>query len=488
MRLSDLHDYQWKAIDFSQATRKCALFLGLGLGKTVVALTSAAMNLYSGNIKRILVIAPLRVANTVWHIEAANWSHLKSLRCAIATGSAANRRAALDSDSDVFIINVDNVAWLIENYTRKKWRWDCVIVDESSGFKNPSAKRVKALRSATVDKILRVKGKGVFKKSPVTQLMLLSATPATNGLQNLWSQISLIDNGKRLGKSFRAFSLLYFFKPPGSSQHAKMEPLPDSKPKIFNRVRDVCFVMRAEDYITLPPITYNNVNVMLSPSQKTMYKDLEREFLLELETDDEFLTGEGLEIIATNAAALANKLLQFANGAVYTGETPEVAVKDRQYAVIHDAKLDALEDLSQAADGAENLLVAYYYKSDLERLTQRFPQAVVMDKAGDAVIPFNEGKIPMLLAHPQSAGKGLNLQRGSHTIVFFSLIWSLEDYQQFIGRVYRQGQTHGVTVNHIVCAGTIESKVARALGSKAKTQQEFIDALKVVPHQPEKAA
>lgn len=488
MRLSDLHTYQWSAIDFALGARKCALFMGLGLGKTVVALTAAAIELYTGRANKILIIAPLRVANTVWHVEAANWSHLNSLRFAIATGSADNRRAALDSDADVFVINVDNTDWLISNYPKSKWRWDFVIIDESSGFKNPSAKRVKALRKATVDKVLQVKDRRILKKSPVARLLLLSATPATNGLEGLWSQVSLIDNGKRLGRSFRAFALTYFFKPPDAHRHAKIEPLPGAKQRIFDKVRDVCFVMRAEDYITLPPITYSNVTVAMSDTQLAMYKKLEREFLLELDTNDEFLTGEGEEIIATNEGALANKLLQFANGAVYTGETPEVVVKDREYAVIHDAKLDALEDIVRAAEGAENLLVAYYYQSDLKRLQERFPQAVVMDKAGDCVRPFNEGKIPILLAHPLSAGMGLNLQRGSSTVVFFSLLWNLEAYQQFIGRLYRQGQTRGVTVNHIVCDGTIEARVARRLRANAATQQEFIDALRQIPNQLEQAA
>lgn len=481
MRLSDLHNYQWRAMQFAMRMKKCCLFMGLGLGKTVVALSVAAIEIYTGSAKRVLVIAPLRVANTVWHVEASQWSHLTDLRFSIATGSAAERKAALLDDADVYVINVENTQWLVKTFKRKGWRWDFVIVDESSGFKSPSAKRVKSLRSATVDKVLKVRGKGVLRRSPVTRLLLLSATPATKGLEGLWSQLSLIDNGKRLGRSFRAFSLTYFFRPPGSSQHAKMEPFPDAKKRIYDRVGDVCYVMRAEDYIELPPITYNDIPVELSFTQLKMYKELEREFLLELDTDDEFLTGEGEEIIATNEGALANKLLQFANGAVYTGETPEKKTKDRDYAVIHDAKLDALEEIANAADGSENLLVAYYYQSDLRRLKQRFPQAVVMDKAGDAVKPFNEGKIPMLLAHPMSAGMGLNLQRGSSTIVFFSMIWSLEAYQQFVGRLYRQGQKNGVTVNHIVCRGTIERRVTLALRSNAETQQDFIDALRQVP-------
>lgn len=479
LSFSDLHDYQHRAIDIGMHTRKCALFLGLGLGKTVIALTIAAIEHTVGRTQRILVIAPLRVANTVWDEEGQTWSHLRHLRFSIATGSAAERHAALSADADVFVINVDNTRWLIDHYPRSRWRWDFVIIDESSGFKNGSAKRVKELRKATVDKVLKIRGKGIFRPSPVRHLLLLSATPVTNGLQGLWAQISLIDNGKRLGRSFNAYLKTYFHRPAGSSRYAKEIPNPGAKERIYGKLENVCFVMRTEDYLSLPPITYNNITVQMSKAQEQMYRELEQEFVLELETDMEFLTGENEEIVATNEAALSNKLLQFANGAVYTGETPEGRVKNRDYAVIHDAKLDALEDLVSAAEGCENLLVAYYYQSDLKRLTERFPQAVVMDKEGRAVKPFNAGKIPILLAHPESAGMGLNLQRGSSTVVFFSMLWNLESYQQFIGRVYRQGQTKGVTINHIICKRTIERRVVSALSSKAKTQADFLRALRV---------
>lgn len=482
MRFSDVHGYQWSATEFALDARKCALYMGLGLGKTVVALTVAAIELYLGNTRRILVIAPLRVANTVWHTEAASWSHLSSLTFAIATGTAKQRMKALLSDADVHVINVDNVAWLVSNFPRSRWRWDFVIIDESSKFKSPSTSRFKALRKATIDKVLKIRGKLSIRASPVRHLLLLSATPATNGLEGLWSQFALMDNGKRLGRSYNAYLKRFFRNMSHDPQYAKYEPMPGAKDQIYKLVGNAAYVMRAEDYIELPPITYNNITVEMSDVQVSMYKELEREFLLELDTEDEFLTGEeGDEIIATNAGALGNKLLQFANGAVYTGETPESRKVEREYAVIHDTKIDALRDIVSAAEGNENLLVAYYYQSDLRRLKEAFPQAVVMDKAGQCIQPFNEGKIPLLLAHPVSAGMGLNLQRGASTIVFFSLLWSLEAYQQFIGRLYRQGQQNGVTVNHIVCKGTIEARVALALRANAETQQDFINALRQVP-------
>ena len=482
MRFSDLHGYQLYAIGIVLLKKRCALFLGLGLGKTIVALTVAAIELAIGRSKRVLVIAPLRVANTVWHVEAAQWWHTKGLSFSIATGSAQERMDALEADADIYVINVDNVQWLAENYTRRYWKWDFVIIDESSRFKNPSSKRVKTLRPALVDKILKIKGKPKNVLSPVKHLMLLTATPATNGLEGLWSQASLIDNGKSLGKSFDAYQKTYFYREvKGNSRHAKLIPFDDAKKRIYSRMSKISFAMRSDDYIKLPPITYNNITVHMSEVQLKMYKELEREFLLELDDEMEFLTGDGEEITATNEGALSNKLLQFANGAVYTGETPDKVVKDRDYAVIHDTKLDALDELITNAEGNESLLVAYYYKSDLARILDRFPKVEVLGKKGDEVAPFNAGKIPVLLAHPDSAGMGLNLQRGSSTVVFFSLLWNLESYQQFIGRVYRQGQKHGVTVNHIVCAKTIEARVISALRSKAKTQQDFIDAIRIDP-------
>ena len=474
MRLSDLHSYQNWCVDIALRTRKLALFVGLGLGKTIIALTVAAIEIGNGNVRKVLIIAPLRVANTVWHNEAKQWSHTRGLSFAIATGSAAERHAALQSDADVTVINNDNTQWLIEHYPRSKWRWDMLVIDESSGYKNPSAKRVKELRKATVDKTrVQKNGRQVLIKSPVTRLLLLSATPVTNGLHGLWSQVSLIDNGRRLGRSFRAFEMTYFYSPPGASRHAKTLPLEGAKERIFERVKDACYVLRAEDYIELPPLIYNDIVVDMPSLVMKQYKSLEREFLLELPDDE--------EIIATNEGALGNKLLQFANGAVYTGETPLTPKTDRDFAIMHNAKIIALNEIVDAAEGCENLLIAYYYQSDLKRLKQAYPQAVVMDKAGACVEPFNAGKIPILLAHPASAGMGLNLQQGAHTVVFFSLLWHLEAYQQFIGRLYRQGQTHAVTVNHIVCRGTIEAKIARGLRSKAETQNEFLDYLKQTP-------
>ena len=337
MRLSDLHDYQNWCIDVALRTRKLALFIGLGLGKTVIALSVAMIEISNGKVKKVLVIAPLRVANTVWHTEAQQWSHLQGLSFAIATGTAAERFAALNSDADVTVINNDNTAWLIQNYPRSKWRWDMVIIDESSGYKNPSAKRVKELRKATVDKTcVRKQRKRVLIKSPVTRLLLLSATPATNGLHGLWSQISLIDNGRRLGRSFRAFELLtYFSSPPGASRYAKSTPIPGAKKRIFDRISDVCHVLRAEDYITLPPLIYNDIKVDMHATAMKQYKHLEREFLLELPDDE--------EIVATNEGALGNKLLQFANGAVYTGETPLTPTADRDFAILHNAKIIAFK-------------------------------------------------------------------------------------------------------------------------------------------------
>ena len=408
MRFTDLHLYQLYAIGVALLRRKCALFLGLGLGKTIIALTVAAIEIATGRTQRVLVIAPLRVANSVWDAEAEAWWHTKHLRFAIATGSEQERFDALESDSDVYVINVDNVQWLLDNYTRRYWKWDFVIIDESSRFKSPSAKRVKALRPALVDKILKIKGEHKIVRSKVKHLLLLTATPATNGLEGLWAQASLIDNGKSLGKSFDAFLKTYFYREAGSGgvYSRKVKPLPGATQRIYDRMGKLCFVMRSEDYIELPPVTYNTITVKMSDAQMDMYKELENEFLLTLDTNMEYLTGEGAELIATNEGALCNKLLQFSNGAVYTGETPDHVVKERDYAVIHDAKLDALDDIITDSAGSENLLVAYYYKSDLERILKRFPKAQVLDKSGTQIKPFNNGQIPVLLAHPEICRHG----------------------------------------------------------------------------------
>jgi hypothetical protein len=458
-------------VDFVCEHKRSALFMGLGLGKTITTLTAIARQVFTGSAKRVLVIAPLRVANTVWAAEAARWSHTRALRVSIATGSAEQRLRALRAPADVYVINVENTQWLVSRFKRSGWKWDWVVVDESSGFKSPSAKRGVALRTAAVDTFARNRR---VRRSQVTRMTLLSATPATNGLTGLWAQFALIDGGKRLGRSFSAFENQYFYAPPNASRYAKVIPHDGAKVAIYEKLNDVVHMLDTCDHLDMPPLIFNDIMVRMPAKAMSQYRELEKEFLLELPEID-------AEVLAVNSAALANKLLQIAQGTPYLGETPEERVAHREYAILHDAKLDALKELVANAEGNENLLVAYWFRSDRERLMHAFPQAVLMDREGSAVDAWNAGRIPLLLVHPMSAGHGLNLQHGGCTCIFYSMLWSLEAYQQLIGRLYRQGQTHAVTVNHIMCHGTIEKRVSQILRSNAETQQQFIDALKEQP-------
>lgn len=459
-----LHGYQRKAAAFAVNTERCALYMGLGLGKTATALTVAELNLDVGDWHHVLVIAPLRVAKTVWHHEAQMWSHTRHLDFQIAVGDAATRRKAIAERAQLTVINVDLVPWLVENYPRSEWYWDAVIIDESSGFKSPRAKRFRHLRVAAVDKLTRHRdGRTTTRPSTVKGMLLLSATPATNGLGGLWSQMALIDGGERLGRSYSAFEMTYFQRNPYASRFSKPEPIEGAKEKIFERVRDVTYVLRTEDHLELPPLVSREIEVEMPPEAMAGYRELEREFLLSLE--------EG-EVVAPNEGALGNKLLQYANGCVYTGN-PQFG-EPRGVAHVHDAKLEALREIVSAAEGAQNLLVAYYYQSDLDRLREAFPKAVLLDRAGAQIDDWNAGKIPLLLAHPLSAGMGLNLQAGGSTLVWYSMLWHLEAYQQMIGRVYRQGQHETVVVNHLICKDTIERRIVDALAFKAQTQDEFV--------------
>lgn len=471
--LSDLHGYQFAAVSFAQAHPRCALYLGLGLGKTIIALTVIAIETALGLRKRTLVIAPLLVANSVWKKEAANWRHTRRLRIQIATGTAEERLRALTTPADVYVINVENVQWLIKHFPRSKWHWDAVVLDESQMFKSPSTRRFKALRAAAVNKLVRRDKKLVTLRSPVKRMMLLSATPATNGLDGLWSQMALIDGGYRLGRSFQSFMNQYFYIPQGGGRYAKPRPHAHAKEQIYDKLRDRVYVLLTRDHLEMPELVSNAIEVSIPPRARRQYRELEREFLLELDTAE-----EPAEIIADDAAQLSNKLLQFCNGAVYHTPRPGEEHLPRQWSVVHEAKIEALRELVRVAEGAENLLVAYYYQTDLERLRRAFPEAVVLDKAGSQIDAWNRGEIPLLLAQPTSAGKGLNLQRGGATCVFFSLLWNLEAYQQFIGRLYRQGQSRTVTVNHLIIEDSIEQRVISALNSKAETQAEFLRNLK----------
>jgi SNF2 family DNA or RNA helicase len=438
-----LHNYQNKAIQFILDKKKVALFLDMGLGKTTTSLTAIVDLVDSMSINKVLVIAPLRVANTTWHTEANKWNHTKDLTINICTGSEKNRRAQLHKTADVYIINRENVEWLVNLYG-KKWPFDCVIIDESSSFKSPSSNRFKALRKTV---------------SYTEYCVLLTGTPTPNGLLDLWSQIYLLDAGARLGRSMTAYKQRFFET---DFMGYKFTPRKGAKEQIYNLLDDISLSMQASDYLELPDRIDTIIPVQLPVKCKKQYDELEKEFIVSLDNET--------DIEAVSAATLANKLLQFCNGAIYTDDKGS-------WDEIHKVKLDALVDIVEDNAG-ENILVAYNYKTDLERLVKKFPKAVVMDKQGLAVERWNNNEIKMLLAHPASAGHGLNLQKGGSMIIWFGLNWSLELYQQFNARLHRQGQEKPVRIVHIVVEDCIDEKVLRTLADKDVVQDDLLQALK----------
>jgi len=477
--ISDVHEYQKNAIarmlDIPEDATGIAYFLGLGLGKTLVGLGVSGDQQALGMQGKTLVLAPKRVALNGWHTEAANWDFLKGLKFSIVCGTEAQRSKAAEIDADVYVINYENLRWLVRKYYID-WKWDLLIIDESSLVKNSSTTRFAFLKGMCQDRFYKPtrgkrKGELTRVKKKIKHTILLTATPATKGLEGLWSQIYLLDGGKRLGKTLDIFYGRYF-KAEGQygTPHPKYIPLPGAKEEIYKAIEDIAHVLRTEDYLEMPELIYNQVVVDLPPKVRAQYDDLERDFMLNLD--------EELEIYAASESSLGNKLLQFCNGAVYTGD-PQDEDYVKQWSVVHDEKLDALEELAEAAHGSEPLLVAYWYESDLVRLKERFPNAVVMDKEGECIEAWNRGEIDMLLIQPASAGMGLNLQAGGHQLIFFSSIWSLELVLQVIGRIYRQGQEHPVTITNIVVSDSREQRVAKAIAQNATTQEELLEWLAI---------
>jgi SNF2 family DNA or RNA helicase len=440
---NNLHAYQRRAVSFIKDQRRCGLFLDMGLGKTSSALTAVSDLRDEFAIHKVLIVAPLRVANSVWAQEAKKWAHLKHLRVSVCTGSQKARLVALQADADVFVINRENIAWLVETLGAK-WPFDMVIIDESSSFKNPSSQRFRAMRRVL----------------PKTEYMvLLTGTPSPNGLLDLWSQIYLIDFGRTLGRTMTAYKQRFF---EADFMGYKFTPREGSASKIHSLISSSVIHMSAEDYLDLPKRIDLIESVDLGREVVAKYEEFEETLLTELEN--------GEEVEASTAAVLANKLLQFANGAMYTDA-------NGNWSVIHTEKLDALAEIIEENPN-ENLLVAYNYRFDLELLTARFPDAVVLDKKQETIDRWNRGEIKMLLAHPASAGHGLNLQDGGSVIVWFGLTWSLELYQQFNARLHRQGQTKPVRILHVVAKKTIDERVLSVLSSKDATQKSLLSALK----------
>ena len=438
------HDYQRKAIDKIVGQNACGLFLEMGLGKTVITLSAISDLISLSEVKKVLVIAPLRVAQSVWKQEAQKWDHTRHLRCVQVLGNAATRRTALAADADVYIINRENVAWLVDEVGRK-WDFDMVVLDELSSFKSRASARWKALRKV---------------RSRIKRIVGLTGTPAPNGLIDLWSQVYLLDGGDALEHTLGGYRERYF-RPGRRNGMTVFEWLPKqgAEDAIYKRLEGLCMSMKSVDHISMPPCLLNALKVPLNAKTKHLYQEMEREMLFEL---------QGQTITAANAAAVTNKLLQMAQGAVYD--------ENGEYHVIHDAKLEALADIVEAANG-KPVLVYYAFKSDAARIKQAFPDAVELGGSDD-VERWNRGEIGLMIAHPDSAGHGLNLQGGGSTMVWFGLTWSLEKYQQANARLYRQGQTQTVVIHHLIAEGTVDERVLKVLEGKATLQDALMEAVK----------
>ena len=438
------HEYQEYATNFILSHPIAAILLEMGLGKSVITLTAIFdLTLDSFLIRKVLVIAPLRVARDTWPAEIEKWDHLNGLTYSVAIGSEAQRKAALLQRAQVYLINRENVDWLI-NDSGIPFDYDMVVIDELSSFKSHTSKRFRALRKV---------------RPNVKRIVGLTGTPSSNGLMDLWAEIGILDMGQRLGRYISHFRNAYFVPDKRNQQIIfTYKPKPGAEEAIYRLISDITISMKNTDYLKLPDLVINEIPVLLSEDERQQYEIMRSEMVLSI---------KGKEIDAVNAAALSNKLLQMANGAVYDGNGGVVR--------IHDRKLEALEDIIEAANG-KPVLVAYWYKHDLERIMERFP-AVQLDNA-ESIKRWNNGEIPVAVIHPASAGHGLNLQAGGSCLVWFGLTWSLELYQQTNARLWRQGQKDTVIIHHIVAKETIDEQVMKALKRKDKTQTALIDAVK----------
>lgn len=446
--------HQEIAIQFLRDHNRCCLFLDMGLGKTVTALTVAKELLDDFLIDKVLVIAPKRVAEDTWTRESAKWDHLKDLQISKVLGSAKQRKDALEKGADIYVINRENTQWLVE-YLNGEWPFDLVIIDELSSFKSSQSKRFRYLR-----RVIRTS----------SYVWGLTGTPASNGYEDLWAEIFLIDNGDRLGKSITRYRIDYF-TPGAHNGHVVYEYRlkPGAKKLIDSLLSDICLSMSKEDWLQLPPIIYNEVRVRMSPAERKLYDTFKRDKVLPI-LENAVSTLDNMEsaVVGDTAAVLSGKLLQMANGSVYDDNEGVFH--------LHDRKLDALEELVDVSNG-QPILVFYSYKHDLNRIKERFKDAVVL-KGSEDIDRWNKGEIQMLLCHPASAGYGINLQQGSHIIVWFGLPYSLEQYQQSNARLHRQGQEESVIVHHIICDDTLDDRVLSALQRKDVTQRSLLEALK----------
>nr|DAV49784.1 MAG TPA: Helicase of the snf2 rad54 family [Caudoviricetes sp.] len=454
LKKEQLHDYQVKAVDMIVNNFNCGLFLDCGLGKTVSTLTAIQELREIGFIDKVLIIAPKKVAQVTWKDEINNWEHLKGLRISVIDGTAAQRRAAMMADADIYTVSRDNVVWLVVEHGGVKLPYDMVVIDELSSFKNYASKRFKALRRV---------------RKFIPRVVGLTGTPAPNGLIDLWAQMFLIDEGKRLGKTITDYRNRFFTAGRKNGdivyQWDLKSPAEETEQKISDLIKDICISMSAEDYLKMPDKLMYYDRVKLSDKDFKAYKTFEREQVLEFIESGETIT-------AASAAALSNKLQQFANGAMYDA--------DRNVLQLHDEKIEKLKELVEAANG-QPVLIAYTFKHDLDNIMDALKEykPVKLEKP-EQIADWNAGKINVLVTHPASAGHGLNLQKGGHIMIWYGLTWALELYQQFNARLYRQGQKKPVSIHHIIATDTVDEKIIKSLDGKDTTQRSLMDAIKEI--------
>ncbi|KRN88694.1 DEAD/DEAH box helicase [Ligilactobacillus ceti] len=451
------HNYQKVATNFILDRKISALFLNCGLGKTSITLSAIdELMLDRFDVAKVLVIAPLRVCN-VWKDEIKKWNHLKDLSYLLIVGSKKDREKALSQKAHIYVINRENVDWLITK-SGYHFDFDMLVIDELSSFKNGQSKRFKSL----------------IKVRPfIKRVVGLTATPASNGLMDLWAEFKLIDGGRRLEKYITHYRKKYF-EPDlrNGMQIYSYLPKPNAEKAIYKQISDITISMESSDYLDMPDLVFNKVKVYMDDGEKEIYDEMKKKFVVEVlrrkREEDIQNNWASVEIDAVNAGVLSGKLLQLASGGIYD--------EDSTAHFIHDKKLYALEDLIEAANG-NPVLVAYWFGFDRERIKERFNVREI--KTEKDISDWNEGKIPVAIMHPASAGHGLNLQKGGSTLIWYSLTWSLELYQQTNARLYRQGQDQTVIIHHIVCSGTIDEQVMKALKNKKKNQDSLIEAVKV---------
>ena len=446
------HAYQEYAIDYIKTHPVAAILLGCGLGKTSVALTAINDMLHdSFDVRKVLVVAPIRVCTNSWPDEIRKWNHLSGLRFSVAVGTRRERLAALKADAEVYIINRENLPWLVEQ-SGLPFDYDMCVLDELSSFKNWQSKRFRAFMKVR-PRLKRVVG--------------MTGTPSSNGLMDLFAEYRCLDMGERLGRFIGRFRESYF---PPDRRNGNIiysyKPLPGAEEEIYRKIGDITISMKSTDFLDMPSLVTSEYAVTLDDEERKVYDSMKKDLILQL---------PGGEVTAANAASLSGKLSQMANGAVY--------LDDGVYTAIHDRKLDALEDIIEAANGSP-VLVAYWYRHDIERISERLRKlhipAARLDKPED-IRKWNNGEYPVMLIHPASAGHGLNLQNGGSTIVWFSIPWSLELYTQTVDRLFRQGQkSETVSVIHITAKDTIDGRIVKALKDKDDTQGALIDAVKAV--------